>query len=100
MKDLLKLAHDRLSYIQDALEVTLEKLSMDKSEFQIVPGMAVPTSSPRELLIRLLIHHPISQAEMASAGVRPFLGKSSSLDTIHISHFFITGLSENGLSKI
>lgn len=86
MKELLKMARNCLVYLEDAWDLVLKKLNLDRSKFNIFLGMAVPSSSPRGLLIRHLIYHPSSQAEMASAGIRPFLGKMSSLDK-NISYF-------------
>lgn len=86
MEELLKMARNRLVYLADAWDLVLKKPNLDRNKFKIVMGMAVPSSSPRGPLIRLLIYHPSSQAEMASAAIRPFLGKMSSLDN-NISYF-------------
>lgn len=38
------MAHERLAYLKDGLDLVFEKLNLDVSEFKIVPGMAVPSN--------------------------------------------------------
>jgi hypothetical protein len=57
MGDLLFYAKKSLTRLHAFWEVMIEKIG--ERNYVISPGSTVPTASPRALLIRLLVNHPI-----------------------------------------
>ncbi|KAI9776168.1 MAG: hypothetical protein M1839_000584 [Geoglossum umbratile] len=64
--DLLELARERLDCLFDAWTCAMETLGLSTDNYTISPGSIVPTASPKELLIRLLVNHPVILKKIAA----------------------------------
>jgi hypothetical protein len=63
--DLLDQAEESLSGLENSWERVEDMLDHD---FPVSPGSLVPTASPRELLIHLLVNHPSILQRIATGG--------------------------------
>ena len=69
--DLLVLANESLRHLHVSWDRVVEVLDVN---YVVSPGSIVPTASPRELLIRLLVNQP-SMLEKIATGVDTVLGE-------------------------
>jgi hypothetical protein len=73
--DLLNLADQNMTDLDDAWSLAMETLKLVSSNFTREPGKTVPTAAPRTLLITLLVNHPIILGMMAAEGADTVLSK-------------------------
>lgn len=65
--DLLALADKELERLYDAWKYAMDALDLSTDNYIISPGSIVPTASPRELLVRLLVNHPVILQKIATS---------------------------------
>jgi hypothetical protein len=78
LAELLHFTSDLLLELKDNWMDIINRMNMSLDRFPVLPGAGseVPTASPRELLITLLLNHSSMREKIGKEGLKPFIGRS------------------------
>ena len=82
--DLLFFVEKKLAALNEAWELAILTLNINSEQYAISPGTIVPTAAPRQLLISLLLHHPVMINKIDTMGANTVLGKLTTQDIENI----------------
>ncbi|KAI9759238.1 MAG: hypothetical protein M1840_003499 [Geoglossum simile] len=66
--DLIALADRKLELLYELWDHTIEELNLENDKYVVTPDHPVPTASPRQLLISVLVNHPVILEKLSTGG--------------------------------
>ncbi|KAI9784463.1 MAG: hypothetical protein M1839_002119 [Geoglossum umbratile] len=95
IEDLLSLAHEKLESLYKLWEHVVEELDLEIDKYVVILGHPVPTASPMQILICLLVNHSLILEKLTTESdevLGKYLNLSSAPSIVKLKHNIANGI--------